>query len=144
VGRVYAGWGLSQPFYQQKLWEKLGFNSLEDFLVGFWEGFWLKRDANNLLAMLWTWQNADVSQNDVFKGDFEAALRAMKMPSLIMPARIDLYFPPEDNEYECKHLSNSKFVCIEGVWGHFAGGGLNPEDTNLIDSELKELLAKKV
>ena len=144
VGRVYAGWGLSQPFYQQKLWEQLGFNSLEDFLVGFWEGFFLKRDANNLLTMLWTWQNANVCENDVFKGDFEAALRAMKMPSLIMPARIDLYFPPEDNEYECQHIPNAKYVCIEGVWGHFAGGGLCKDDTALIDAELKELLAKDV
>ena len=33
VGRVYSGWGLSQPFYQQELWRKLGFHSLEDFLL---------------------------------------------------------------------------------------------------------------
>jgi len=66
------------------------------------------------------------------------------MPSLIMPARIDLYFPPEDNEYECQHIPNAKYVCIEGVWGHFAGGGLCKEDTALIDAELKELLAKDV
>jgi homoserine O-acetyltransferase len=31
---------------------------------------------------------------------------------------------------------------IPGVWGHFAGGGLNKEDTDFIDRELKELLAK--
>jgi homoserine O-acetyltransferase len=85
VGRVYSGWGLSQPFYQQELWRKLGFNSLEDFLVGFWEGFFLKRDANNLLAMLWTWQNADISANPVFDGDFEKALAAIKAPAMIMP-----------------------------------------------------------
>ena len=54
VGRVYAGWGLSQPFYMQQLWRELGFSSLEDFLVGYWEGFFLKKDANNLLAMLWS------------------------------------------------------------------------------------------
>lgn len=55
VGRVYAGWGFSQPFYMQELWRGMGFSSLEDFLIGFWEGFFLQRDANNLLAMLWTW-----------------------------------------------------------------------------------------
>jgi homoserine O-acetyltransferase len=39
----------------------LGFSSLEDFLVGFWEGFFLDdRDANNLLTMLWTWRNGDI------------------------------------------------------------------------------------
>ena len=38
--RVYAGWGLSQAFYREKLYEKvLGFKDLEDFLVGFWEAW---------------------------------------------------------------------------------------------------------
>lgn len=55
VARVYAGWGFSQPFYRDELWRQLGFASLEEFLVGFWEGFWLKRDPANLLAMLSTW-----------------------------------------------------------------------------------------
>src|SRR5262249_28588012 len=55
MARVYAGWGFSQAFYWQKLYRQLGFSSLEDFAVGFWEGFFLDdRDANNLLTMLWT------------------------------------------------------------------------------------------
>src|SRR5262249_40100462 len=38
MGRVYAGWGLSQAFYREKLYESiLGFKSLEDFMVNFWE-----------------------------------------------------------------------------------------------------------
>ncbi len=97
---MQIGWGLSQPFYRQELWRTLGYHSLEDFLIGFWEGFFLKRDANNLLAMLWTWQNADISDNHIFKGDLTKALEAITSPCLIMPAKIDLYFPPEDNEWE--------------------------------------------
>ncbi len=142
LARVYAVWGFSQPFYRQELWRKLGFNSLEDFLVGFWEGFFLQRDANNLLAMLWTWQNADISANEHFNGDIEKALKAIKCPTVILPAKIDLYFPPEDNEWESQHIPNNKFVVIPGVWGHFAGGGLWDEDTKFIDNELKELLSK--
>jgi homoserine O-acetyltransferase len=30
---------------------------------------------------------------------------------------------------------------IPGVWGHFAGGGVNDVDTQYIDGVLKELLA---
>lgn len=38
-------------------WRKLGFTSLEDFLVGFWEALFLApKDPNDLLAMIWTWQ----------------------------------------------------------------------------------------
>lgn len=38
LGRVYAGWGFSQAFYREKLYETvLGFKDLEDFMVNFWE-----------------------------------------------------------------------------------------------------------
>jgi len=141
VGRVYAGWGLSQPFYMRQLWRELGFSSLEDFLVGYWEGFFLKKDANNLLAMLWSWQHGDISDNPVFKGDFKKALGAIKARALVMPAERDLYFPVADNEWEVSHMPNAECRPIPGVWGHFAGGGSSPVDTRFIDDALKELLA---
>jgi hypothetical protein len=31
MGRVYAGWGLSQAFYREETWRTIGFSSLEDF-----------------------------------------------------------------------------------------------------------------
>ena len=68
------------------------FASLEDFLIGFWEGLFLGRDANNLLAMLWTWQHGDISANEFYNGDFEKALGAIKARAIVMPARTDLYF----------------------------------------------------
>jgi homoserine O-acetyltransferase len=142
VGRVYAGWGLSQPFYMQELWRELGYSSLEDFLVAFWEGFFLTKDANNLLAMLWSWQHGDISDNPVFKGDFKKALGAIKAQAIVMPAAMDLYFPPADNEWEVAQMPNAECRPIPGVWGHFAGGGASPVDTQFIDGALKELLAR--
>jgi len=147
VARVYAGWGFSQPFYKQEQWRALGYHSLEDFLIGFWEGFFLKRDANNLLTMLWSWQNADISDNDIFKGDLSAALSAIQAKAIVMPAQIDLYFPPDDNVWEISQMTSAaaaELIVIPGVWGHFAGGGCNVEDTLFIDKELKRLLADKV
>ncbi|MDP9913757.1 homoserine O-acetyltransferase [Variovorax boronicumulans] len=141
VGRVYAGWGLSQPFYMQQLWRELGFSSLEDFLVGYWEGFFLKKDANNLLAMLWSWQHGDISDNPVFQGDFKKALGAIQARAIVMPAERDLYFPVADNEWEVSHMPNAECRPIPGVWGHFAGGGSSPADTRFIDNALQELLA---
>lgn len=39
-GRGYAGWGFSQTFYREKVFQThLGYKDLEDFLVGFWEGW---------------------------------------------------------------------------------------------------------
>jgi homoserine O-acetyltransferase/O-succinyltransferase len=41
AARVYAGWGFSQAFYRDEVYRELGYSSLEDFLVGFREGFFL-------------------------------------------------------------------------------------------------------
>ena len=46
LGRVYAGWGFSQPFYREMLYVKaplLGFKDLDDFMVNFWEAWALSK-----------------------------------------------------------------------------------------------------
>jgi homoserine O-acetyltransferase len=143
MARVYAGWGFSQAFYREKLdIEALGYSSLEDFLVAFWEGFFLPKDANNLLTMLWTWQNGDISDNPLYGGDLKAALGAIKAKALVMPGQTDLYFPPEDSEFEVAHMPNATLAPVPSIWGHFAGGpGTNPTDVDFIDAKLKGLLA---
>lgn len=143
MARVYAGWGFSQSFYRQELdLNTLGYSSLEDFLVSFWEGFFLPKDANNLLTMLWTWQNGDISANELYAGDLKKALGAIKAKAYVMPGRTDLYFPPADSEIEVAHMPNATLIPIESVWGHFAGGpGTSPVDVAFLDEKLKELLA---
>lgn len=141
AARVYAGWGFSQAFYWQENWRRLGYSSLDDFLVGFWEGFFLDgRDANNLLTMLWTWQHADVGLTPGFNGNTVEALRSIEAKALIMPGEKDLYFPPEDEEWAIQHIPKAQLRVIPGVWGHFAGGGVNPADTAFIDDAIKEIL----
>ena len=145
AARVYAGWGFSQAFYWQEQWRSLGFTSLEDFLVGFWEGFFLDdRDANNLLTMLWTWQHADVGNTPGFDGDTEAALRSIRARLIAMPAEKDLYFPPEDEQWASRFIDSGEVRVIPGVWGHFAGCGANQVDTDVIDAVVTELLATEV
>ena len=142
MARVYAGWAVSQAFYREETYLKMGYSSLEDYLVAFWEGRCLGSDANNLLAMVWTWQNADISANPKYGGDFKKALGAIKAKAIVMPCRTDLYFPPEDNQLEVNQMPNAELRPIESIWGHLAGGpGFNPEDTKFVDDSLKELLA---
>jgi len=143
MARVYAGWGFSQTFYREKMDLKaMGYSSLEDFLVSFWEGFFLPKDANNLLSLLWTWQYADISANPIYGGDFEKALGAIKAKAVVMPASSDLYFPPEDSVIEVEHMPNAKLHVVKTSWGHFAGGpGTSPDDIKVLDAALKELLA---
>ncbi len=141
-GRVYAGWGLSQAFYREEVWRKLGFASLEDFLVGSWEAGFRRRDANDLLAMLWMWQHADISANELYGGDFTKALGAIKAKAIVMPCETDLYFTVEDNRREVARMPNAELRPIPSIWGHRAGNPVfNPEDANFIGDAVKELLA---
>jgi homoserine O-acetyltransferase len=142
MGRVYAGWALSQSFYREELWRKTGASSLEDFLVVGWEGNFLRRDANNLLSHIWTWQHADISANELYKGDFKRALGAIRARALVMPGATDLYFQVADSEIEVRHLPNAELRPIPSIWGHRAGNNnVNPVDFKFVDDALKELLA---
>jgi homoserine O-acetyltransferase len=139
--RVYAGWALSQAFYRERVYLEQGYSSLEDYLIAFWEGNYVGKDANDLLAMLWTWQNADIGATPGFDGNLNAALGAIEAKSIVMPGQTDLYFTPEDNEYEVSRMPNAELRPIPSIWGHLAGSGRNPEDVRFIDEALKELLA---
>jgi hypothetical protein len=72
-------------------------------------------------------------------GDFEKTLGSIK--AIVLPGQTDLYFTPEDSEYEAKHMLNAILRPISSLWRYFAGGGSNPVDTQFIDDSLKELLA---
>jgi homoserine O-acetyltransferase len=121
MGRVYAGWAMSQNFYRDRLWTQLGYSSVEDWLVGAWEGNFLRRDALDLLAHLHTWQHFSIAQDPAYGGGFEQALRAITAEVLLMPSRTDLYFRHEDNAAELPHLARGRMAVIESDWGHRAG-----------------------
>ena len=141
MGRIYAGWAASQTFYRRELWRGQGFTSLEDFLVRNWEANYLRRDADDLLCQLWTWQNGDISANDLYRGDLPLALSGIKAKVLLMPSATDLYFQTDDNRAELSHLKDAKLVEIPSVWGHRAGNPLaNPEDAAFIDAQVEALL----
>lgn len=54
LGRVYAGWGFSQAFYREKLYEKvLGFKNLESFMTGFWETWACSKGLRALHSNCW-------------------------------------------------------------------------------------------
>ena len=139
--RIYMGWAFSQDFFREHEYRKMGLASLEDS-VRFLEGYFRRHDANDLLAMLWTWQHADLSANHIYKGDFTASLRAIKARAIVMPGETDLYFRVRDNELEVAQMSNAKLRPIPSSWGHVAGLGVHAPDNEFIDATLKELLQR--
>ncbi len=142
-GRVYAGWGLSQAFYREEVWRTVGYSSLEDFLIASWEAGFRRRDANDLLAMLWMWQHADISANELYNGDLKKALGAITADAIVMPCETDLYFTVEDNRREVAQMPRAELRPIPSIWGHRAGNPvLSPADAKFIGDATRELLAR--
>jgi homoserine O-acetyltransferase/O-succinyltransferase len=142
MGRIYAGWALSQTWYRNEQWRELGFSSLEDFLIHGWEGHFSKRDPSDLLAQFWTWKHADISSNALYGGDLAAALSAIQAKVLLMPGDHDLYFRVADSENELPYLRDAKLLPIPSTWGHRAGNPTaSKEDRAFIEAAVEELLA---
>ncbi len=142
MARVYAGWAMSQSFYREETWRQIGYTSMEDFVIDRWEGFLRRHNANDILAMLWSWDQADISANEKYKGDFDAALGAIQAQALVMPSESDLYFTVEDNRRETARMPNAKLLPIKSNWGHMAGSWPEGrEDGRFIDEAVRNLLA---
>jgi homoserine O-acetyltransferase len=142
MGRVYAGWIVSPAFYDQEAYLQAGAASLEDFLV-LQEGRRLSSDANNLLAMLWSWQHADISANPRYQHDLARALGSITARAIVMPSQTDLYFTAADIAAEARQMPHAEFRPLPSIWGHLAGSpGANPQDMAYLDQALRELLGR--
>jgi len=140
-GRVYAGWAFSQTFYREQMYRLLGFDSAEALLQD-WERDHLEWDANDLLCMLWTWQQGDISANELYHHDLKASLAGIRAKTIVIPCDHDLYFPPADNQIEIEHIRNGELRIYQSPWGHcVAAPGNDPEFQQYLDQAIAELLA---
>jgi len=148
-GRIYAGWALSQDFYRAGLHlasgpkPNLGAPDLETFLRTDWEDRFSARPAANQYAQLLTWEAADISDNALYGGDLQRALRAIRARVLLMPGETDLYFRVADNAVELPLLANAELRPIPSIWGHRAGNPVsNPEDARFIRDAVRDWLSR--
>jgi homoserine O-acetyltransferase len=139
---VYAGWGLSQDFYRERLFETaLGAPDLETFLRTDWEDSFAANRAANLYAQALTWQEADISAGT--GGDLATALRAITADVLLMPSETDLYFRVADSEAELAHLRHGRLTPIPSIWGHRAGNPrTNPDDLTFVRRHVRDWLER--
>ena len=124
MGRLYAGWAMSHPYFRDELWRDAGFASLEDYLAGSWDQAFAQRDANDLLAQIGIWQAGDISRTNNFGGDFARAMAAITADVLLMPGTTDRYFQVDDNEAEVSLLTSARSVALRPIpssHGHRAG-----------------------
>jgi homoserine O-acetyltransferase len=107
-GRAYAGWAYSAAFFRDELFRGMGFGTLEDFLR-FWEDDHASYDARDLLAMIWTWQHAEVD------------LPAIKARTIVMPCDTDMYFTVDEARIEAAAIAGAEVRVIRSPYGHCAG-----------------------
>jgi homoserine O-acetyltransferase len=141
-GRVYAGWAYSQTFYRDGLYRKLGFESVEELLVDWGNDHAWNWDANDLLAKLWTWQQADIGASPRHGGDFARALKEIQARAIVIACSDDLYFPPADNAIEVEAMPSAELRVFDSPWGHcVANPGNEPAFERFLDAAVSELLA---
>lgn len=137
-GTVYAGWAYSQEFFRRGTYRELGYSSVDAVIEG-WAADHEQEDANDLLAMLGTWQRADVGKHH--RGGFEGAMRSITARAIVMPSRTDLYFPPADSEREVELLPQGELRPLVSDLGHVAGRpGIRSTETEQIRAAVRDLL----
>jgi homoserine O-acetyltransferase len=62
---------------------------------------------------------------------------------LFLPSETDLYFPVADSEHEVGIIPGAKLVSIPSIWGHGAGAGRGPGDTEFLNRVIAEFLEKR-
>ena len=141
MARVYAGWAMSQAFYRERAYEKMGFSSQEDYILGAWEEVFLRRNADDLISMIETWLSSDISNNSKFNGDLDAALGSISARTRMIASQRDLYFRSHDVRENASRMPNAEFHELESLWGHRAGNPEgNTEDTAALRRHVDGLL----
>ncbi|QID19445.1 alpha/beta fold hydrolase [Nitrogeniibacter mangrovi] len=137
--RLWAVMGFSTEMFRKARWRELGFSSLDDFLVGFLDAYFLPMDPNDLLCMAWKWQRADVARHT--GGNLAAALERIRAKVFVMPIDEDMFFPVRDCAAEQALIPGSELRPIHSEFGHLGLFGLEPSYFEQIDRHLGELLA---
>jgi homoserine O-acetyltransferase len=123
-------------YYQGDLLQRLGFGSAQDFVRGFFEGFMIGQDPNNLLIQARKALMADPSGG----GDIAQALGRITAKTFIGAFTGDVMFPPEDNQRDAEHIPGARYRQMTTISGHLTTFGLFPEDKQAVDDAIREAL----
>jgi homoserine O-acetyltransferase len=124
-------------FYRDEVWRSIGFASQDDFVRGFFEGFMLSQDPNNLVSQ----SRKARAANPGGTGDMAAALGSIKAKSFIAAFNGDMMFPPEECRMDAERIPGAQYREIRSLCGHLATFALFEQDKKAIDDVIREALA---
>jgi len=124
-------------YYHGDIMQRLGFGSVQDFVRGFFEGFMVGQDPNNLLIQARKALTADPAQG----GSLTEALGRITAKTTIVAFTGDVMFPPQDNEVDARSIPGAQYREATTISGHLTTFGLFPEDRQAVDDAIREALA---
>jgi homoserine O-acetyltransferase len=124
-------------YYHGNVLNSLGFASVEDFVRGFFEGFMVPQDPNNLILQARKARGADPSGG----GDMAAALGTITAKALVVAFTGDVMFPPQDCKIDAERISGAQYREITTTSGHLTTFGLFEEDKQAVDGAIREVLS---
>jgi len=130
--------GHTPVFFDQGLWKKIGFSSLEDFVTGYAEAHFVPQDPNNLILLLTKWRDYDAGKSVC--RDLAGALAQIKAKTFVIAIEEDGYFSRAAIAHEQSLIPNSALKTVSSSWGHLALFGADQAFYESIDTTLKELL----
>ncbi|CAK7243322.1 MAG: hypothetical protein STHCBS139747_004840 [Sporothrix thermara] len=144
-GKAYSAWLTSAEWFDEEGFCKLGFGSRLEWDSATTGPNYNGWDPDDLLAMLGMWQRGDVTR--LGGGDFTTknladVLGNINVPVLLMPGKTDQYFRWYASEREAGMMPHAILEVIPSVWGHLAGSGVNPVDTQWMDEQISKFLQK--
>jgi homoserine O-acetyltransferase len=126
-------------FYREgeEVYRQLGFGSVDDFVVRFWEAFWLAQDPNDVIVQACKAATADPAEG----GEIIDALSRITARAAVVAFTGDPMFAPEQCRHDAGHIRSAVFRQIDTQFGHLATFALSTQDTKAVDDVLTELLA---
>ena len=144
--RRFAGWALADAFYERRQHLLLGYGSLDLFLSAVWEPQFDTKSEDDLLSMLYTWREHDVSvRADGCKEDWKSVFSRIESRFVIVGARSDRNFPVDGMMETASAIAGASVWVVPSVWGHRAGAPEgNEADSRSVDDAIRHVLGEGV
>jgi len=125
---IYASWAASQPFFRTLQ------EPVETHVEQQWLPHYRRHDPRDLIAMLDTWLDHDVSRG----GDLAQTLGRIRARTAVVAGSHDLYFTPDDVAANADAIPGVSWHLIRSELGHRAG---NPHSHPAEQRQLQQIVA---